>query len=150
MPLEVDVLRAEPAGVTDDEIAHWATIAWQSAGGEGEMGLGVKLVDARESQDLNLRYRDQDKPTNVLSFPFEAPPGVELGLLGDLAICVPVVEREAREQHKGASAHWCHMVVHGVLHLMGHDHLDDAQARVMESLETDILAALGYPDPYLV
>lgn len=148
MALEVDVMRAMPAPVTDRDIEIWANAAWVGAGGHGRGSLGLKLVDSDESRSLNKRYRDLDKPTNVLSFPFEAPPGVEVDQLGDLAICVPVVEAEAEEQCKTSPAHWAHMVIHGVLHLMGHDHIDDAEAQVMESLETEILASLGYPDPY--
>jgi probable rRNA maturation factor len=84
----------------------------------------------------------------VLSFPAELPPGVDLPLLGDLAICAPVVLREAAEQGKPVAHHWAHLTVHGVLHLLGHDHLVDADADRMEALETRILATLGIPDPY--
>jgi len=83
-----------------------------------------------------------------LSFPFEAPPQVNSSLLGDLVICAPVVQREARAQAKPEMSHWAHMVVHGMLHLQGYDHQIDAQAEVMEARETQILAALGYPNPY--
>ena len=84
----------------------------------------------------------------MLSFPFEPPPGMELNLLGDIVICAPVVLREASVQHKLAEAHWAHMVVHGILHLLGYDHQSDTQALTMEKLEIDILTELGYPDPY--
>ncbi|WP_058911694.1 rRNA maturation RNase YbeY [Entomohabitans teleogrylli] len=109
----------------------------------------VRLVDEAESHDLNLTYRGKDKSTNVLSFPFEAPPGIELPLLGDLVICRQVVEREALEQQKPLEAHWAHMVVHGSLHLLGYDHIEDDEAEEMESLETEIMLALGYDDPYI-
>ncbi|MGQ8773148.1 rRNA maturation RNase YbeY [Serratia sp. NA_112.1] len=109
----------------------------------------IRLVDEAESNELNLTYRGMDKPTNVLSFPFEAPPGIELPLLGDLIICRQVVEREAVEQDKVLEAHWAHMVVHGSLHLLGYDHIEDDEAEEMESLETEIMHGLGYPDPYL-
>ena len=89
------------------------------------------------------------KPTNVLSFPFEAPPGIELPLLGDLIICRQVVEQEAEEQGKTVEAHWAHMVVHGTLHLLGYDHIEDEEAEEMEALEAEIMLALGYPDPYI-
>jgi len=85
----------------------------------------------------------------VLSFPFEAPPGIELPLLGDLIICRQVVEQEAAEQGKNPEAHWAHMVVHGTLHLLGYDHIEDEEAEEMEALETEIMLALGYPDPYI-
>ncbi|MDI5984432.1 rRNA maturation RNase YbeY [Halomonas sp. M4R5S39] len=110
--------------------------------------LTVRLVDAAESRALNRDYRGRDRPTNVLSFPFESPPGVELALLGDLVICHPVVVREAREQDKSPAAHYAHMVVHGTLHLLGYDHLEDDEAETMEALEREILAGLGINDPY--
>lgn len=114
-----------------------------------ESEVTIRLVDEAESNELNLTYRGKDKPTNVLSFPFEAPPGIELPLLGDLIICRQVVEQEAAEQGKTVEAHWAHMVVHGTLHLLGHDHIEDEEAEEMEALETEIMLALGYPDPYI-
>ncbi|EJL85895.1 rRNA maturation RNase YbeY [Pantoea sp. BIGb0393] len=114
-----------------------------------ESEVTVRLVDEAESNELNLTYRGKDKPTNVLSFPFEAPPGIELPLLGDLIICRQVVEQEAAEQGKTVEAHWAHMVVHGTLHLLGYDHIEDEEAEEMEALETEIMLALGYPDPYI-
>jgi probable rRNA maturation factor len=114
-----------------------------------ESEVTIRLVDEAESNELNLTYRGKDKPTNVLSFPFEAPPGIELPLLGDLIICRQVVEQEAAEQGKTVEAHWAHMVVHGTLHLLGYDHIEDEEAEEMEALETEIMLALGYPDPYI-
>lgn len=110
--------------------------------------LTIRLVDKRESQMLNHTYRGKDKPTNVLSFPFESPAEVELPLLGDLVICVPVVETEALQQNKTLESHWAHMVVHGCLHLLGYDHIDDAEAEEMESLETQLIESIGFPNPY--
>jgi probable rRNA maturation factor len=110
--------------------------------------LVIRIVDEPESRTLNARYRGKDKPTNVLSFPFEAPPEIEMNLLGDLVICAGVVAREAREQHKPLDHHWAHMVVHGVLHLRGYNHLNDTQARAMETLEKQILEGFGIADPY--
>ncbi len=110
----------------------------------------VRIVDEAESHELNHTWRGKDKPTNVLSFPFEAPPGIEdFPLLGDLIICRQVVEAEAAEQNKALEAHWAHMVIHGSLHLLGYDHIEDDEAEEMESLETEIMLALGYPDPYI-
>ncbi|MEF1289766.1 rRNA maturation RNase YbeY [Vibrio sp. M260118] len=109
----------------------------------------VRLVDEEESHQLNHDYRGKDKPTNVLSFPFEAPPGIEMDLLGDLIICRQVVEREAVEQNKPLMAHWAHMVVHGSLHLLGYDHIEDDEAEEMESLETEIMQGMGFKDPYI-
>ncbi|PMG38903.1 rRNA maturation RNase YbeY [Vibrio splendidus] len=112
--------------------------------------LTVRIVDTEESHQLNHNYRGKDKPTNVLSFPFEAPPGMELDLLGDLIICRQVVEKEAEEQSKPLLAHWAHMVVHGSLHLLGYDHIEDDEAEEMESLETEIMQTMGFEDPYIL
>lgn len=132
---------------TEEQIVQWATAAVQPEGNEVEMT--VRIVDEAESHELNLTYRGKDRPTNVLSFPFECPDEVELPLLGDLVICRQVVEREAAEQEKPLMAHWAHMVVHGSLHLLGYDHIEDDEAEEMESLETQIMQGLGFDDPYL-
>ena len=132
---------------TEEQIVQWATAAVQPEGDEVEMT--VRIVDEAESHELNLTYRGKDRPTNVLSFPFECPDEVELPLLGDLVICRQVVEREAAEQEKPLMAHWAHMVVHGSLHLLGYDHIEDNEAEEMESLETQIMKGLGFDDPYL-
>ncbi|WP_034913343.1 MULTISPECIES: rRNA maturation RNase YbeY [Erwinia] len=116
---------------------------------QAESEVTIRVVDEAESHTLNHTYRGKDKPTNVLSFPFEAPPGIELPLLGDLIICRQVVEKEAVEQDKPLLAHWAHMVIHGSLHLLGYDHIDDDEAEEMESIETEIMLALGYDDPYI-
>lgn len=108
----------------------------------------VRAVDQAESHQLNFVYRGKNKPTNVLSFPFEAPSGISLLVLGDLVICRQIVEKEALEQRKILEAHWAHMVVHGTLHLLGYDHTKDDKAIEMESLETKIMHGLGYSDPY--
>ncbi|MGI2169201.1 rRNA maturation RNase YbeY [Shewanella sp. MF05960] len=113
-----------------------------------EVELTIRVVEIAESQQLNKTYRGKDKPTNVLSFPFEAPPEVELPLLGDLVICAAVVEQEASEQNKPLNAHWAHMVIHGCLHLLGYDHIIDEEADEMESLETQLVEGLGFSDPY--
>ena len=132
---------------TAEQIEQWATAAVQPQSDEVEMT--VRIVDEAESHALNLNYRGKDRPTNVLSFPFECPDEVELPLLGDLVICRQVVEREAQEQDKPLMAHWAHMVVHGSLHLLGYDHIEDDEAEKMESLETQIMIGLGFADPYL-
>ncbi|GAB3002644.1 rRNA maturation RNase YbeY [Psychrosphaera aestuarii] len=111
--------------------------------------LTVRIVDEDESQQLNSDYRGKDKPTNVLSFPFEAPPHIELPLLGDLVICAQVVNKEAVEQKKSFDAHWAHMLLHGTLHLLGYDHISDADADEMEGLEIEILNEMGIENPYL-
>lgn len=110
--------------------------------------MSVRIVDAEEGRALNQRWRERDRPTNVLSFPADLPPELELPLLGDLVLCAPVVLREAAEQGKRVEDHWAHLVIHGVLHLLGMDHQDDAEAEEMEQREREILAALGIGDPY--
>lgn len=113
-----------------------------------DVELTVRIVDIAESQSLNKQYRNKDKPTNVLSFPFEVPDGIELNLLGDLVICADIVSKEAKAQHKTVQAHWAHMLVHGCLHLLGYDHINNDDAEHMETLEIDILAKLGFNNPY--
>jgi probable rRNA maturation factor len=124
------------------------TAALIGAGRADDAELSIRLVDAAEGRALNQRYRGKDYATNVLSFPVELPAGVTVPLIGDLVICAPVVAREAKEQGKSGREHWAHLTVHGVLHLMGYDHMLDMQAEVMESLECQILATLGIADPY--
>lgn len=111
--------------------------------------LTIRIVENEESQQLNGEYRGKDKPTNVLSFPFEVPEGIDLPLLGDLVISAKVVAEEAIEQSKQAHNHWAHMVIHGCLHLLGYDHIDDDEAEEMEALEIDLLAKLNINNPYL-
>ncbi|MFZ7234620.1 rRNA maturation RNase YbeY [Avibacterium avium] len=132
---------------TEQQFQQWATAAVQAENLQPE--ITIRVVDEAESQSLNATYRGKDYPTNVLSFPFECPEEVELPLLGDLVICRQVVEREAQEQGKPLMSHWAHMVVHGCLHLLGYDHIEDDEAEEMESLETEIMQDLGFADPYL-
>ncbi|XOV77779.1 MAG: rRNA maturation RNase YbeY [Aestuariibacter sp.] len=110
--------------------------------------LTLRFVEPQEIQQLNRDYRGKDKPTNVLSFPFEAIPGIELNLLGDVVICPQIMRQEANEQQKNPAHHYAHLVVHGVLHLLGYDHIDEEEAEHMESLEVEILTKLGIDDPY--
>ncbi|SEK36627.1 probable rRNA maturation factor [Colwellia chukchiensis] len=110
--------------------------------------LTIRLVNIDESQQLNYQYRGKDNATNVLSFPFELPDGIELDLLGDLVICTAIVKQEAKAQNKPLNAHWAHMVIHGCLHLLGYDHIQDDEAEQMEALERKIMATLGFADPY--
>jgi len=148
MSIDLQIACEQESGLpTAEQIEQWATAAVQPQSDEVEMT--VRIVDEAESHELNLNYRGKDRPTNVLSFPFECPDEVELPLLGDLVICRQVVEREAQEQDKPLMAHWAHMVVHGSLHLLGYDHIDDDEAEEMESLETQIMTGLGFADPYL-
>jgi len=114
----------------------------------GDAELLIRLVDRQESRELNAQYRHKNKATNVLSFPADLPEEIGLRLLGDIIICAPIVADEAREQHKTAEAHWAHLTIHGILHLLGHDHQAEEEASEMESLEIRILQSLGFPDPY--
>lgn len=131
---------------TESQFESWVSAALKDQLDEGE--ICIRIVSPAESQELNRTYRDKDKPTNVLSFPFEVPDGIPLSLLGDLVICADVVDQEAKEQNKAVFDHWAHMVVHGCLHLIGFDHINDADAEEMEDLERQILATLNIADPY--
>ena len=131
----------------------WINVALQKPLCYQPVQVTVRIVDQDESQELNHTYRGFDKPTNVLSFPFEQPPGLlelgeELPYLGDLVICADIVEQEAKEQGKSIEAHWAHMMVHGTLHLQGFDHIDEQEAQVMEALEVKIMQKLGFDNPY--
>lgn len=145
--LDLQIALDWPTLPTEAQFRRWVAAALQPP--DTSVELTIRVVDEAEMTLLNSTYRHKSGPTNVLSFPFEAPlPELDTGLLGDVVICAPVVEREAALAHKTAEAHWAHLVVHGVLHLQGHDHQDAEPAAAMEQLETRILAALGYPDPY--
>jgi probable rRNA maturation factor len=154
MPIlpEVDIQYACQADglPTAQAIENWVAAALERAGWTGQDApqLSVRVVDLDEGAELNRAWRGKDGPTNVLSFPFDNPPGLDLPLLGDLVICAPLVRREAGEQDKPLEAHWAHLIVHGVLHLLGFDHLEAAEAERMESLESEILRGMGYADPY--
>jgi probable rRNA maturation factor len=147
MTLAVDVQYACAAvsPPTIDQIRAWATAARI---GRQAAAVVVRIVDEAEAAELNARYRHRDRATNVLSFPFEAPPEAKSTLLGDLVLCAPVIAREADEQGKTASAHWAHMIIHAMLHLQGYDHESEYEARAMEALETEIMGRLGYRNPY--
>jgi len=138
----------EPPSI--DEFQSWANMALIN---EKEVQVSLRVVGEEESQSLNKEYRNKDKSTNVLSFPMEIPQALvdEIDMpviLGDLIICAPVVEQEARQQNKTSKAHWAHMVIHGMLHLQGYDHISDEQAEEMESLEIKLLQQLGIENPY--
>ena len=149
MKLQVDIqtASAEPAPEEDD-IRRW--IAAALAGGErsADSEICVRLVDRDEMSKLNRDYRAKEGPTNVLSFPSDLPAELELPLLGDIIICAPVVRTEAAQQHKSLRAHWAHLTVHGTLHLLGYDHIEEHQAAAMEALETRILEQLNFACPY--
>ena len=152
MHLELEVQRAV-AGANipdDDQFRRW--IRFALAGTGKEVRLTIRVVDEQEAWRFNREYRHKDYATNVLSFPAELPEGLPAEIresqLGDLLICAPVVEREAKEQNRPQTDHWAHLTIHGVLHLLGYDHEQTDEAVVMEALETEILAKLGISDPY--
>lgn len=132
------------------ELKQWAISSLQYLKINAE--LNIRIVDIEEMTALNLQYRHKNKPTNVLSFPFDMPEEVEneLPFLGDIVICADVVNQEAQAQMKTREAHWAHMVVHGTLHLMGYDHETDEEAALMEPKEIKILKSLGFPNPYQI
>lgn len=153
MSVEIDVQLAvsaddaeECAPPRPEDVKRWVRAAL--AGLRSDAEVVIRIVGQVEAADLNLRYRDRHGPTNVLSFPFgdAAVPGCRP--LGDVVICAPLVCREARAQGKTPEAHWAHLVVHGVLHLLGYEHERDEEAGVMEAEETKVLAGLGFPEPY--
>ncbi|WP_224784701.1 rRNA maturation RNase YbeY [Marinihelvus fidelis] len=147
------VSRSEGLGETPDDGAFVAWVEAALAGRTDHAEVAIALVGAEESRDFNLRYRDRDKPTNVLSFPAELPEAVAAELdcrpLGDLVICVPLVGEEAAERAISPAHHWAHLVTHGTLHLLGYDHIEEADAARMEAEEIAILAGQGIDDPYI-
>lgn len=151
MKAEVDLQVAidDAGGIPDvGTLERWAEAALEAGGRKEDAELTVRVVSEDEIHALNRDYRHVDRPTNILSFPFECPPEVSLPLIGDLVICMSVLRREALEQHKTLDEHFAHLVVHGCLHLIGYDHIESADAAVMEPLEVKALSALGYDNPY--
>ncbi|KEY91726.1 putative rRNA maturation factor [Candidatus Photodesmus blepharus] len=129
-------------------IHRWLTLSLMRFQKQAE--VTVRIVDKKESQQLNYKYRKKNKPTNVLSFPFISPVNMKLNLLGDLIICRQIVEQEAIKQNKPLIEHWAHMIIHGSLHLLGYDHIEKNEADEMESLEIEIMQNMGYKDPYFL
>ena len=151
MELNIDLqLACEDADFTPDPAAlrRYVAAALEGADYHEDAELTVRMTDSQEIRELNRDYRHMDKPTNILSFPFECPPEVKLPLLGDLIVCTEVLKREAGEQGKSVEEHFAHLIVHGTLHLLGYDHIGDDEALVMESLESRVVMALGCADPY--
>ncbi|MFV3368929.1 rRNA maturation RNase YbeY [Pseudomonas sp. NY15435] len=147
--LELDLqIASEAAGLPSEaDFRIWCELALRQRQNDSE--LTIRLVDEPEGRELNKTWRHKDYATNVLSFPADVPDELlDIPLLGDLVICAPVVTREAAEQGKSAQAHWAHLVIHGCLHLLGYDHIEDEDAEEMEALERELLAELGHPDPY--
>lgn len=146
-----DALTSEVTESGDDDVPEpgllqsWAAAAYLD---KTPAVASLLVTTAEEIQQLNKQYRDKDKATNVLSFPMDSPEEVDVCLLGDIVLCAEVIRQEAAQQSKASNAHWAHMVVHGMLHLQGYDHIDDPDAEEMEQLERNILKQLGFPDPY--
>jgi len=137
----------DPAGLPKPaDFLRWVQAALASTGKPAE--VSIRIVDAAEGHEMNMRYRHKDYATNVLSFRADLPPGVPIPLLGDLVLCAPVIAREAEQQHKPLAEHYAHLTVHGVLHLVGHDHETVAEARAMEAIEIQVLEKIGISDPY--
>jgi len=152
--LELQIATDQVGLPAKQQIEKWiqATInrIGQRDTGLTEPAVTVRLVGVDEIHDLNRTYRNHDKPTNVLSFPFERIEGIEESFLGDLVICAEIVTAEAVSHSKSESAHWAHMVVHGTLHLCGYNHVENKEAEVMEALEVTILDELGFRNPYVL
>ncbi len=146
LQLDLQIASESPDLPSESQLRAWAQAALSSRREGAELSL--RIVDEAESQQLNGQYRQKDKPTNVLSFPADLPEELQLPLLGDLVICAPVVAREAEQQSKTLDAHWAHMLVHGTLHLLGYDHIEETDATEMEALETQIITGLGFAAPY--
>lgn len=146
--LELDLQLATEASVpSESQFRLWCEMGLRQRSADSE--LTIRLVDETEGRELNHTWRHKDYATNVLSFPADVPDDMlDIPLLGDLVICAPVIAREAQEQGKVPDAHWAHMVIHGCLHLLGYDHIDDEEAEEMEALERTLLGELGFPDPY--
>ena len=145
--IDVEVNSSSTKIPSIENIELWISTALQSDE-LNQAEVSVYIVDETEGQELNAQYRGKNNPTNVLSFPADIPDEVGVPLLGDLVICAPVVEREAQEQGKTLDAHWAHMLVHGTLHLLGYDHIEDDEADVMEAVETRLITQLNFPAPY--
>ncbi len=131
---------------SQDQFQYWVDAVLKDDSQDSE--LVIRLIDEDEMTQFNQQYRNKKGSTNILSFPFDAPEGIESHLLGDLLICAPVVEREIQQQNKILEHHWAHMIVHGVLHLLGYDHSDDKEAEEMEALEIKILKIIKIDNPY--
>jgi probable rRNA maturation factor len=148
MTLIVDIQMASASEEAPDpqSIERWVSAALNNQRDSTE--LSIRIVDTEEGKALNEQFRGSTGATNVLSFPFENESPEPLPLIGDIIICAPVVLKEANEQNKTLNAHWAHMIIHGVLHLLGYDHQNETDANLMESLETEIMQGLGFPPPY--
>jgi probable rRNA maturation factor len=152
MPVTIEMSVSENPDAEEGDIPDAALVqqwAEKACLCDDQVVTSVQIVSKDEMRELNNTWRGNNRPTNVLSFPMQSPDEVDLKILGDLALCADVINTEAIQQHKPAQAHWAHMVVHGMLHLQGYDHIDEHQAEEMEALEIRILDQLGFDNPYL-
>jgi probable rRNA maturation factor len=152
MPVTIEMSVSENLDTEEGDVPDAALVqqwAEKACLCDDQVITSVQIVSQDEMRELNNTWRGKNRPTNVLSFPMQSPDEVDLKILGDLALCADVINTEARQQHKPAQAHWAHMVVHGMLHLQGYDHIDEHQASEMEALEIRILDQLGFDNPYL-
>ena len=136
---------------TQEKFQQWAEIfeSDELIESDSAQEVCIRIIDEAEMTELNLRYRDKNSPTNVLAFPCETPEGVSQNYIGDVIICAPVVTQQASAQQKSIESHWAHLTLHGILHLLGYDHIVDADAEIMEKCEVQLMAKLGFPNPYL-
>jgi probable rRNA maturation factor len=148
MAITLDIQRAQNKGIfvpTNKQFKAWANACLDT---NDNSELSIRIIDNEEMIALNTQYRRKNSTTNVLSFPTDFPEELNIPLLGDIVICASVVAEEATAQNKSIEAHWAHMTIHGILHLLGYDHINNEDAAEMETLETNIMLALHYPPPY--
>jgi probable rRNA maturation factor len=144
--LDIQIISQSKQLPDQEQLQYWVDAVLKDGYQDSE--LVIRIVDEAEMTQFNEQYRDKKGSTNILSFPFEVPEGVDSNLLGDILVCAPVVEKEAQQQHKERDNHWAHIIVHGVLHLLGYDHVDDQDAEEMEALEIKILKKIKIKNPY--
>lgn len=145
--VEVQLAASDQEVPSEDLFQKWASAI--DVNSEQDQSISLRIVDEAEMIQLNSQYRKKTGTTNVLSFPADLPEGVDIPFLGDIIICAPVVAKEAADQGKSLDSHWAHMTVHGILHLQGYDHIDEAEAEQMECLEANIMNKLGFENPYV-
>lgn len=153
LEIDEDTRKTLPQAVVDtlpseQSISRWLASVLATIGHENAIELSIRIVSAAESNALNLQYRNKDKPTNVLSFPSDLPDFVESNNIGDIAICAELVCNEAHQQGKSPENHWAHLCMHGLLHLLGYDHITEEQAKEMEAIEVASLHKMSIQDPY--
>ena len=144
--LDIQIVSQSKQLPDQEQFQYWIDAVLKDESQDAE--VVIRIVDENEMIQFNEQYRDKKGSTNILSFPFEAPEGVDNYLLGDMLVCAPVVEKEAQQQNKELEHHWAHMIVHGVLHLLGYDHIDDQDAEEMEAIEIKILKTINIKNPY--